>query len=409
MYTTFMATKSTPLWHVALLSGVTSAVVTGVVLFATLGTFTATSVSQENSVSSQEALPNSVELTSLDSPVTRVVERTEPAVVSVIITKDIPIIEQSFETIPGNPFFDIQIPRYIQRGSENREIGGGTAFFVRSDGLLMTNKHVVSDEQAQYTVYLNDGRKLPATVVARDTATDIALLKVEGTNFPFLQLSSRPEPVLGQTVVAIGNALAEFRNTVSVGVISGLRRSIVAGGLGNGQVEQLNSIIQTDAAINQGNSGGPLLDLQGNVLGMNTAVANTAQNIAFAIPSSDLNRVLQSYTRYGRIVRPYLGVRYAPVTADVQKEKNLAHDYGAIVVKGDAENEPAVLPGSPAEKAGLKEGDVILEADGIKITLEQSLASIIQRKLPGDTLRLRVVSGGTEKTLTVNVEELKEQ
>ncbi len=337
-----------------------------------------------------------------ESVVVRAVETAEPSVVSVIISKDVPVIERSLEESP----FGFRIPRYTQNGTEQRQIGGGTAFFVREDGLLMTNRHVVDDPDATYTVFLHDGRTLTATVAAVDPSTDIALLKVDGNGFPALTLSNQ-QPALGQSVVAIGNALAEFRNTVSVGVVSGLGRSIIAGGLQGGVTEELNAIIQTDAAINEGNSGGPLVDLRGRVVGMNTAVAGGAQNIAFAIPAEQLQRALESYARYQRIVRPYMGVRYVPVTAQIQQDRSLTQKGGALVTS-DVPSEPAVVHQSPAAKAGLREGDHILEVDGENITAESTLASLLQRRLPGDEVVLTIVRAGKDLTLTVTLEEWNE-
>jgi serine protease Do len=245
--------------------------------------------------------------------------------------------------------------------------------------------------------------------VARDPANDIALLKVEGSNFPYIRLTdAAANPVLGESVVAIGNALGEFRNTVSVGVVSGLERSITAGGLLSGQSEELNSIIQTDAAINEGNSGGPLLDLDGNVVGMNTAVAGGAQNIAFAIPVRDLLTVFQSYQKYGRIVRPYAGIRYSALTKDYAQKNGIPYDYGVIAVGGGSPDEPAIVPGSPADKAGLQEGDVVLEADGQKLTESTSFATLVQRKQPGDTMQLKVWHKGQQKTVTITLQERKQ-
>lgn len=345
-----------------------------------------------------------VPTTDQEASVIDVVGKTEPAVASVIIKKNLPVMER----IANGSQFDFFFPQYRQNGTRLQEIGGGTAFFISSDGLLMTNKHVVSDTEAQYSVVLNDGRTLDATVVGRDTANDVALLKVEGSGFPFLTFASRGDVKLGQGVVSIGNALGEFRNTVSVGVVSGLERDIVAGSAGQGTTERLHSIIQTDAAINQGNSGGPLLNFQGKVIGMNTAVASGAENIGFAIPVNDLLRVTESYAQYGRIVRPYLGVRYSPVTADMQKANKLSVDYGVLVAKGATVNDLAVLPNSPASKAGILEGDIILEADGTKLDLEHPLNDIIQRKQPGDSLSLKVLRNGKTMDLKATLEEWKE-
>jgi len=342
----------------------------------------------------------------------------EPAVVSVIVSKDLPVLEQYFEE--GLPFdhfgdffgedffspFRFRMPRYREKGTEKREVGGGTAFFVRSDGLLMTNKHVVSDEDAEYLALLNDGRKLPAKVVARHPSNDIALLKVEGENFPALSTADE-EVKLGQIVIAIGNALGEFRNTVSVGVVSGLKRTITAGSALGGAVEQLESIIQTDAAINQGNSGGPLLNSRGLVVGMNTAIAAGAQNIGFALPAPELKRALQSYAQHGRFIQAFIGVRYVPVTKELQEKNQLKYDYGALVLRGEEPTDLAIVPGSPADKAGIEENDIVLEVDGQKVTLETSLASLIRRKSPGDTITLKILHKGEEKEVKVVLEEMK--
>jgi S1-C subfamily serine protease len=403
---------TTPLKTI-LISGVTAGVVSGIVLASAL-TLSAPASSQSLSQSSVSSLPTFA--SSQEQSIVNAVQKTEPAVVSVIISKDVPVVERYYRQPMNNnpfgndPFFDqfFSIPEYRQNGTEKREVGGGTAFFISADGLLMTNNHVVDDEKAEYTVFLNDGRKLKATVLARDSVTDIALLKVEGSNFPYLEISDRAEPMLGQTSIAIGNALGEFRNTVSVGVISGLQRTITAGGP-TGASEELNQIIQTDAAINQGNSGGPLIDTNGTVIGMNTAVAGGAQGIAFAIPASDLQRVMKSYKTYGRIVRPYIGIRYTPITPELKEKNKLAYDYGALVVRGENPGELGVVPGSPADKAGIKENDIILSIDGQKLTEEISLGQIVQRKNPGDVLRLQVSSAGRVRDVSVTLEEWKEK
>lgn len=368
-----------------------------------------------SSSSSSSAAPIAVAGTvgSAEQQVINVVKNSQPSVVSVIISKNMPVLEQvpSRQSIPGpfgnDPFFQqfqFNVPQYVQRGTRKTEIGGGTAFFVSADGLLMTNKHVVSDPAAMYTVLLNDGRKLDATVAATDPTNDIALLRVQGSGFTPLTIASSDTLQLGQTAIAIGNALGEFRNTVSVGVVSGLQRSITAGDV-TGTSEQLDQIIQTDAAINEGNSGGPLLDSSGNVIGMNTAIASGAQNIGFALPAGELRRVLQSFQKNGRIVRPYLGVRYIPITTEVKNAYKLSYDYGVYVSRGQGKGEPAVMPGSPAAKAGVKDGDVILEIDGRKLTQDISLLSLIQAKAPGDIITLKIARGKTEKTVQVTLQE----
>ncbi len=375
-----MPPSSTSPLRTILLSGSTALVVTGSVL---AGHDLLTQPPAPTPVTTTRAIPAVSEARA--TPITDVVERTEPAVVSVTISRD------------------VQMGRR-QRETQRLAIGGGTAFFISPDGLLMTNKHVVDDPKATYTVFLNDGRELEAKVLDRDPTTDIALLQVEGKDFPYLTLSDSDRLQLGQPVIAIGNALGEFRNTVSVGVVAGLSRSIEAGA-GGGEVERLSRIIQTDAAINPGNSGGPLLDTEGNVVGMNTAVATDAQNIGFALPASDLRIVLESYQQHGRIVRPYIGIRYIDVTPELAKEEKLDADHGVLITSGT--NEPAVLPGSPAAKAGLEDGDIILSINSEELSDDTSLADIIQRKKPGEKVTLHVSHGGREKDVVVQLDEWK--
>jgi len=218
-----------------------------------------------------------------------VVKEVSPAVVSVIISKYVPILVQEYYNPFGeNSPFQIRIPRIVEKGKELKEIGGGSGFVVSSDGLIVTNKHVVLDEQAQYTVLTNDGKKYPATVLARDPVQDVAIIKIDANNLSVVKLGDSDSVKIGQTVIAIGNALGEFRNTVSAGIISGLMRTLTAGG--GGFSEELDEVIQTDAAINPGNSGGPLLNLYGEVIGVNTAMAQGAENIAFAIPVNKIKK-----------------------------------------------------------------------------------------------------------------------
>ncbi len=343
------------------------------------------------------------------------VEKANPAVVSIVVTKDVPIVEQFFEDAPS-PFgdffgddlftpFRFRVPQYRQRGTEKQEIGGGSGFLVSADGMIVTNRHVVANDDVEYTVFLNDGNKHTAQVVARDPVNDLAVIRIAASGLPFLQLASSDDLKVGQSVIAIGNALAEFRNTVSVGVISGLSRSIVAGG-GAMRPEQLEEVIQTDAGINPGNSGGPLLNLQGEVVGVNVAVALGSENIGFALPVNLVRGVVESVQKTGTIVRPYLGVRYTVITPPLKEANNLPVDNGMLVVRGESAQELAVLPGSPADKAGLVEGDIILEADGTLLDEKTSLAAIIRRKQVGDAISLKVFSKGRERTVSVTLEAL---
>lgn len=345
--------------------------------------------------------------TSQEETIVKIVNETFPAVVSIIVTKDLPVIEEyyfnPFEEFfgPDSPF-GFQIPQYQQEGTQKQEVGGGSGFIISSDGMVLTNKHVVLDEEADYTVLTNDGKKYSAKVLAKDPTQDLAIIKIEGSNFPVVKLGDSSKLQTGQTVIAIGNALGEFRNTVSVGVISGLGRTITASG--GGLVETIEDVIQTDAAINKGNSGGPLLNLKGEVIGVNTATVLEAQSIGFAIPIDKAKKSIEQVKNLGKIVYPFLGVRYTLITETIQKENNLPVSYGAWVVKGEA-GESAIFPGSAAEKAGIKEGDILLEFNGEKITTENTLSKIIMKYNPGDKVVLKILREGKEKIFEVTLDE----
>jgi len=350
----------------------------------------------------------------------RVVKEVSPAVVSIIITKDVPVFEQyyinPFEEF-GQPFFEFEVPQYRQEGTQKQEVGGGTGFIVSEDGMILTNSHVVSDKEADYTVFTIDGKKYPAKVLARDTFRDLALIKIEPEkivgekgeftlkSFPAAKLGDSDNLQIGQTVITIGNALGEFKNTVSAGVISGLGRRVTASG--GGVVETLEDVIQTDAAINQGNSGGPLLNLKGEVIGVNFAMVQQAENIGFAISINKAKKDIEQVKKFGKISFPFLGVRYVLINEEIQKENNLPVDYGAWVQKGEG-GEPAIFPGSAAEKVGLEEGDIILEFNGEKITTENTLAKMIMEYDPGDKITLKILRQGKEKIFEVVLGERSE-
>ena len=346
-----------------------------------------------------------------ESAVISAVEKVSPAVVSIIVTKDLPKLEQFYYNPFGNDDFFSQffgdqflVPGTRQNGTEKQEVGGGSGFIISSDGLVVTNKHVVLDEEAEYTVLMNDESKYEAKVLARDTVNDLAILKIEVENLPTLELGNSDDLKVGQSVIAIGNALGEFRNTVSTGVISGLSRSITAGG-GSGFAEELSNIIQTDAAINPGNSGGPLLNIAGQVIGINTAVAQGAQGIGFAIPINEVKNSIDMVKENGKIVRPWLGVRYAMLNENIAKQNNLSITEGALIVRGDIRTDLAVVPGSPADKAGLVENDIIMEINGEKLTNENNLVKVISKYKPGDEIELKVWHKGEEKTVKVELGE----
>ena len=356
------------------------------------------------SVAEKEYLPQITQ----EQTIINVVKESSPAVVSIIITKDLVVLEQyysdPFEDFGGSPF---RVPEYREKGVEKQTIGGGSGFIVSSDGIIITNKHVVLDEEADYTVLTNDGKQYPAIVLAKDPIQDLAILKIEDSRpFPTIKLGDSESLQIGQTVIAIGNALGEFQNTVSVGVISGLGRTITASG--GGILETLEDVIQTDAAINKGNSGGPLLNLKGEVIGINTAVSLEGENIGFTIPINKAKKDIEQAKTIGKIVYPFIGVRYVVLNEDLQKENDLPVDYGAFITSGKGADAVAVVLNSPADKAGLKEGDIILEFDGQKITTSNSLSDIIGNYDPGDTVVLKVLRDKEEKFFTIILAERTE-
>jgi serine protease Do len=281
----------------------------------------------------------------------------------------------------------------------NSEIAG-TGYVVQSDGVIVTNKHVASSASAKYSVIMSDGKTYPAVVKALDPMFDIAILKVEARNLPVLELGSSDSLQAGQTAIAIGNALGQYQNSVTVGVISGIGRVIEASDSTGASTESLDNVIQTDAAINSGNSGGPLLNIAGQVIGMNTAVDSQGQGIGFALPVNLIKSALESYSTKGKIVRAMLGVRYVSLTKDVATQNNLPVSEGAYIFSNSALS--AVVAGSPASKAGLKSGDIITKIGDDKITPTGSLISLLSKHTPQETVKITWLRDG--KTLTANVQ-----
>ena len=336
-----------------------------------------------------------------DSATVDVVAKASPAVVSIIITKD---YSKVFQNSPFSPFDEFFFGSRTQQPEGKQEVGGGTGFIVSDDGTIVTNKHVVDDDEAEYTVVLNDGKRYDAKVVAKDPTNDVAILKIEATDLPTLALGDSDKVQSGQSVLAIGNALGQYRNTVTKGIISGKSRTITASDA-SGQSETLEDVFQTDAAINPGNSGGPLLDLAGSVVAINTAVSRDGQLIGFAIPISVVRRDLDSVRTSGKIVRPYLGVRYVVVTDSLAEKNSLPVKTGALVQRGTNADELAVIPASPADKAGIVENDILTKINSKEINSDHSLVGLLSAFKPGDKITVEVYSKGVKKDVTVTLEE----
>jgi serine protease Do len=293
---------------------------------------------------------------------------------------------------------------------ESQQAGGqgtGSGFIYSSDGWIVTNKHVV-DGAIALTVILNDSRELAAEVYGIDTLTDLAIVKVDATDLPTVAIGNSDDLEPGQLAIAIGNPLARFENTVTTGVISGLGRQIRAGDTAQTTSEQLNNLIQTDAAINPGNSGGPLLDSAGQVIGINTAVSQDAQGIGFAIPIDVAKPIMQLALEGKPLERPWIGVRYQPVTKQLAQDQGLPVDYGVLIDSGSPDL-PAVVPGSPAAAAGLHAGDIITAVDGDRVDADHDLATRVMPHQPGDEVSLSVVSAGSTREVTVTLGTLPDQ
>ena len=327
-----------------------------------------------------------------ESVITSVVEKSLPAVVTVGIKKTT-TTGGFFEIDPFNPFSPFRrIPG--QKKKVEKNIGSG--FVIDSNGLIITNKHVVSDTEAAYQVLTYDKKKYNVEKIYRDPLNDLAILKINASNLKTLTLGDSNNLKLGQLVIAIGTPLGEFTNTVTSGIISGLGRGITAGSPFEGYVEKLDNVIQTDAAINPGNSGGPLLNSRGEVIGVNTAISQEGQNIGFAIPSNVVKSLLEKFQKQGgNFERPFLGVRYQMI----DRQTALLNDVveGAYVVE--------VVENSPAEKAGIEVEDIIIEFAGKKVKgeKENSLANLILEKKVGETVTLKIWRNGEIKTLMVTL------
>jgi serine protease Do len=289
-------------------------------------------------------------------------------------------------------------------GQMQKSQSAGTGFVVSADGLIMTNKHVVSATGATYSVFTSDGKEYKAEVKALDAIFDLAFLKIEAKGLTPVELGNSDNIQVGQRVIAIGNALGQYQNTVTTGVVSAVGRAIQAGDA-TGSSETLENLIQTDAAINPGNSGGPLSNIDGQVIGINTAVDQSGAGIGFAIPINLAKTALDSVLKTGKISRPYLGIRYINVTKEFAARNNLSVDHGALIYASGSDL--AVLPNSPASKAGLKEGDIITKINDTELGQGKSLVSVLSNFKVGDEVMVSFVRDGKDAKTKATLAEAK--
>lgn len=323
----------------------------------------------------------------------RAIQRANPAVVSVTVSET----QKPVATPDGKGT--------IQNLEVSRRNASG--FLISADGLILTNRHVVSiakGNEGEYRVTLYSGKQYYAQLIGTDPMNDLAVLKIYDAKLPFLQMGDSNKLVTGSSVIAIGNALGRYSNSATKGIVSGLGRSLQASD-SNGEDEQLQNIIQTDAQINVGNSGGPLIDLSGNVVGINVAKDEGGESIGFAIPINEARPVIESARNLGRIVRSRLGVRYVIITPDIAEQKKLPRTSGAYIM-GNGPEELAVAVGSPAALAGIQEGDIIYEVDGRPVDERQPLVSYINQYAPGKRLGLKVQRGDKIFSVIVTLDEL---
>jgi S1-C subfamily serine protease len=329
-----------------------------------------------------------VRVESEESVVIHAVDTVSPAVVTVGITQSQPQQRSLFQVNPFDPF--TPIPQPTGNPSANEEdIGSG--FIVDGSGLIITNKHVVSDTTAKYRIITKDNKSYDVQKIYRDPANDLAIVKINTSNLPTVTMGDSDKIKVGQLAVAIGTALGEFRSTVTTGVISGVGRGITAGDPYAGAAERLDNVIQTSAAINPGNSGGPLVNSSGQVIGINVATSEAAQNIGFALPINVVKDAIKNFNSTGQFNRPYIGIRYKTITRDVAVLNDIPE--GAYVFE--------VISGSPADGAGLKQGDIITKMDDTKLSGSTELSGVIAKKKVGDRTNLTVNRDGT--TMNINV------
>ena len=318
-----------------------------------------------------------------------IVEQVSPAVLKIETVS----LEQVDNPFVNDPFFRHFFGDSLMPYTQERP-GLGSGFIISEDGYILTNEHVINGANEIYVRIKGNNEAVPAKVVGADFDLDLAVLKIDAdSDLPYLKLGSSEDIKVGNWVIAIGSPFG-LEDTVTVGVISAKERPV--------SIEERNyeHLLQTDASINPGNSGGPLLNLNGEVVGINTAINAQAQGIGFAIPTSTVKDVLNQLIEQGRVIRPWLGVQIQTLNAETAQHYYLEQQWGVIVVN--------VVDGSPADKAGIQPGDIIIGLDGSKITTVEDLTSAVQAKKIGDKLTVDIVRKDEKLTLSVIVEEKSE-
>jgi len=323
-----------------------------------------------------------IKVVSEESVIIDVVKKVSPSVVTIAI----PPIRNMNSSLDPFSFFDLPNTSGEQDETSSEPLNIGSGFIISTDGLIVTNKHVVSDSTVKYTVITNNAKKYDVVKVYRDPLNDIAIIKIAPTQnkdnklLP-VQLGDSSRLQVGQLTVAIGTPLGQFNNTVTSGIISGLGRGITAGSIFEGVVEQLDNVIQTDAAINPGNSGGPLLNSSGEVIGVNTAVSESGQNIGFALPINSIKDSVKNFNETGQFNRAFLGIAYKIIGRDLAIANNLPE--GGYI--------QTVVEDSAADKAGLRVGDIVTKVNGEKIAAKTNeISAVVSKKKPGDILTLTI-------------------
>lgn len=336
-------------------------------------------------------IPSNLSLPQVPNQQTQTIVQEENAVINVVENTSASVVAIGVSRRVINPFDPFSIPR-----REDSTIG--TGFVVSNSGIIVTNKHVV-DGNVKFTVVTRDGQKYETKRIYRDPILDLALVQVDANGLKSLELGDSSKLKVGQIAIAIGNALGRFTNTVTTGVVSGLGRRVVAGDPFSGFSESLDNLIQTDAAINPGNSGGPLLNSSGQVIGVNVATTEGAQNIGFAIPINAVKPIIDEFLTTGTVSRPFLGIRYRFISKDVAILNEVPQ--GAFIQE--------VVEDGPAQKAGVLEGDIITKINGQAIDSENKVAEIISKSQIGAHLDLLVWRDGKEMKFKATVGESPQQ